>query len=249
MAAGYDVRSRLPWSLDTLQTSCRKLSSQTLVDKSFRQGFPTREGRGTTPVNRCAQADPTHPVSGHFRGDPGLPIPHSGRQVAAFLRPGHINLQALHQMSVERKKILVVEDNPGMLSQLRKRLYGEGYQPLGASNSEAAIQAMREQQPDLMVLDLGIIDEDAVNPSLDGFGLLGWVRRCMPEVTIPIIIFTVDDSERVDDLARRQGVHAVHRKAGGFNQLLKGIASALAGGSGSAADLDDDDDGDDEAAA
>ena len=116
-----------------------------------------------------------------------------------------------------------------MLSQLRKRLYGEGYDPLGAADSTTAINAIREHHPDLMILDMSVVVEGSVNSALDGMGVIGWVRRTMPEVNIPIIIFTVDDSELVDDFARREGVYAVYRKAGGFNQLLEAIAAALAG--------------------
>jgi CheY-like chemotaxis protein len=143
-------------------------------------------------------------------------------------------------MSAERKKVLVVEDNPGMLSQLRKRLYGEGYEPYGASDSTAGIKSIRDHQPDLMILDVSLAMEGTFNSSLDGMGVLEWVRRTMPEITIPVILYTVDESETVDTFAQRQGVYGVHRKAGGFNQLLQAIAAAL---NGKSSEPESDDDG------
>ena len=51
-------------------------------------------------------------------------------------------------------KILVVEDEPAILMGIRDNLEYEGHEVVSAEEGEAAIQLARDQQPDLIVLDI-----------------------------------------------------------------------------------------------
>ena len=67
-------------------------------------------------------------------------------------------------------RILVVEDDPAILTALREKLRMEGYDVRCAEDGEAARQRLLDEAFDLVLLDLMI-------PKLDGLSLLRWLRK------------------------------------------------------------------------
>ena len=78
------------------------------------------------------------------------------------------------------KKLLVVEDEGGLLEALRYTLSKEGYAVATATDGLQALQLARSFQPSLVLLDLLL-------PELDGLEVCRALRR---ESTIPIIMLT-----------------------------------------------------------
>ena len=78
------------------------------------------------------------------------------------------------------KKLLVVEDEGGLLEALRYTLSKEGYAVATATDGLQALQLARSFQPNLVLLDLLL-------PELDGLEVCRALRR---ESTIPIIMLT-----------------------------------------------------------
>lgn len=68
-------------------------------------------------------------------------------------------------------KILVVEDDTALGNSLEKGLRESGFEVWRASSARAARASLSEQMPELVVLDLGLPDED-------GFQLLEEWRGC-----------------------------------------------------------------------
>jgi DNA-binding response OmpR family regulator len=62
-------------------------------------------------------------------------------------------------------KILVVDDEPGILRFVRRALEGEGHTVLTANDGAAALRISAEHDPDLVILDL-------LMPGVSGFGVL-----------------------------------------------------------------------------
>jgi phosphoserine phosphatase RsbU/P len=83
-------------------------------------------------------------------------------------------------------RILVVEDDPAILRGLRDNLRGETYEVLTASDGETAYSLIREQHPDLVVLDVML-------PHLSGIELCRRVRG--EGVTTPILMLTAQEQE------------------------------------------------------
>ena len=83
------------------------------------------------------------------------------------------------------KKILIVEDDPTLLETLIYNLNREGYRVEGVSDGHVALKTIREQTPDLIVLDLML-------PGIDGLEITRILRQ---EMTIPIIMLTARDGE------------------------------------------------------
>jgi len=96
----------------------------------------------------------------------------------------------------DRKLILVVDDEPRMINFVRMNLELEGYRVSSASNGMEALQKVRDELPDLVILDV-------MMPELDGFETLELIRKTS---TVPVIMLTVKADE--EDKIRGLGLGA-----------------------------------------
>jgi DNA-binding response OmpR family regulator len=83
------------------------------------------------------------------------------------------------------KTILVVDDEPRIAALARDYLEHAGFAVVTASTGRAALEAVRRQRPDLVVLDLGL-------PELDGLDVTREIRR---DSSLPIVMLTARDDE------------------------------------------------------
>ena len=84
------------------------------------------------------------------------------------------------------KKILIVEDEPGIRLSLSDELESAGYQIFTAGDGEKALAAAGRRKPDLIILDLML-------PVIDGYEVCKKLR--MGGDRTPIIMLTVKDKE------------------------------------------------------
>lgn len=82
-------------------------------------------------------------------------------------------------------RVLVSEDEPGILNLVRGYLEREGYTVLAAADGLTGLSMAREERPDLIVLDLML-------PGLDGLELL---RRLRQESEVYVLVLTARDDE------------------------------------------------------
>jgi two-component system response regulator VicR len=83
------------------------------------------------------------------------------------------------------QKILVVEDEQPIADILKFNLEKEGYQVVVANDGDEAIEKARDEDPDLILLDIML-------PNKDGNEVLREVRK---DKSMPIIMLTAKDSE------------------------------------------------------
>jgi two-component system KDP operon response regulator KdpE len=88
-------------------------------------------------------------------------------------------------MADERKHILVVDDEPRMVRFVRMNLELEGYQVSTAANGMEALTKVREEIPDLVLLDI-------MMPEMDGYETLERIRQVS---SVPVIMLTVKAEE------------------------------------------------------
>jgi two-component system KDP operon response regulator KdpE len=90
------------------------------------------------------------------------------------------------------KVILVVDDEPRMVRFVRMNLELEGYQVVEASNGMQTLEKVRDEMPDLVLLDV-------MMPEMDGFETLERLREMS---TVPVIMLTVkgDEEDRIRGL-------------------------------------------------
>lgn len=85
-----------------------------------------------------------------------------------------------------KKKILIVEDEPGILLSLKDELESECYEVIPAEDGEKGLKAARDMMPDLIILDV-------MMPKLNGFEVCKQLRK--EGNRTPIIMLTVKDKE------------------------------------------------------
>jgi two-component system KDP operon response regulator KdpE len=94
--------------------------------------------------------------------------------------------------SPEGKLILLVDDEPHVIRFMRMNLEMEGFRVIGAQNGLEAIERVRKDLPDIVVLDV-------MMPKMDGFEALDEIRRVS---NVPVIMVTVrsDVMDRIHGL-------------------------------------------------
>lgn len=92
----------------------------------------------------------------------------------------------------ERKKplALVMEDEPSAVELLRRLLDRNGYQCVVAGDGQRGIDMAREQEPDIVLLDIAM-------PVLDGWSVLDSFSSDESLRAIPTIVVSVDDRTRL----------------------------------------------------
>jgi len=84
------------------------------------------------------------------------------------------------------KRVLIIEDEPGILLSLKDEFESEGYSVFTAEDGEKGFKMVKQQKPDLVILDIML-------PILDGYEVCKKLR--MEGDTTPIIMLTVKDKE------------------------------------------------------
>ncbi len=86
------------------------------------------------------------------------------------------------------KKILVVDDMAICREPIAEALRGRGYDVVCAASGEEALCKLRDQQPDIVLLDMAM-------PGLDGLAVLRTIRRNPEWRSLPVIMLT-DKADR-----------------------------------------------------
>ncbi|MNC09148.1 Sporulation initiation phosphotransferase F [compost metagenome] len=82
---------------------------------------------------------------------------------------------------MDKKKILIVDDQNGIRILLMEVFNVEGYQTFQASNGKLALEIVRKESPDLVLLDMKI-------PGMDGLDILKHIKQI--DVSIKVIMMT-----------------------------------------------------------
>jgi two-component system KDP operon response regulator KdpE len=120
-------------------------------------------------------------------------------------------------MSASPITVLVVDDEPPIRRLLRTSLTAQGYRIVEAGTAAAALAKIRDQPPDLIILDLGL-------PDSDGLDVIHSVRR---ESAVPIVVLSSRADERGKVEALDLGADDYLTKPFGMAELVARIRAAL----------------------
>jgi two-component system alkaline phosphatase synthesis response regulator PhoP len=81
------------------------------------------------------------------------------------------------------KKILIIEDEKVLSGLLKKKLRDIGYETYVTEDGEAGLKRMKEEKPDLILLDI-------IMPKKGGFEVLEEMQKSEPLKEIPVIIIS-----------------------------------------------------------
>ena len=82
-----------------------------------------------------------------------------------------------------KKTIMVVDDNPDIITIVRTILEGKGYSVLSATSGAELLNMLKTQKPDLIILDI-------MMPEMDGLEVLSRLKGLTETATIPVILLT-----------------------------------------------------------
>jgi CheY-like chemotaxis protein len=130
---------------------------------------------------------------------------------------------------MNRKKILIVDDNPVVVTALSMKLRSSGYDVLSAVDGSEAVSAARKQRPDLIVLDISFPPDVAHGGGVpwDGFLIMDWLHRMDEAKTIPVIILTGGDPAKYKARAIAAGAVSFFQKPVNNDELLAVIHKTL----------------------
>lgn len=113
--------------------------------------------------------------------------------------------------------ILVVDDNPQIRRALRTILISQGFVVLDARTGEEALDVIRQEHVDLILLDVNL-------PGMSGFETCKEIRRTS---SVPIIMITVRNSERDKVQAFDVGADDYVVKPFGTDELTARVRATL----------------------
>jgi CheY-like chemotaxis protein len=125
-----------------------------------------------------------------------------------------------------RKKILVVEDDAVVAKTLSLTLNARGYDVVCAADSCEAIKLVREQNPDVMLVDVGLQPDLGGAWLCDGFKVAQWLHQTSPK-KMPSIIISGSNKASYKSRAVSVGAEAFLAKPLNNTELVQTIKSAL----------------------
>jgi CheY-like chemotaxis protein len=81
------------------------------------------------------------------------------------------------------KTIMVVDDNPDIITIVRTILEGKGFNVLSASSGSECLEVLKSQKPDLIVLDI-------MMPEMDGLEVLTRLKGMTEFNSVPVVLLT-----------------------------------------------------------
>lgn len=123
-----------------------------------------------------------------------------------------------HDMA--KAKILIVDDDQDIRRLLGHRLKTEDYETVFASDAISAVNMARKEEPDLILLDLGL-------PAGDGYVVMERMKAMPALEGIPVIVVTARDVRAEQERIAHAGAEAVFQKPFDHGRLLDAIRTAL----------------------
>ena len=120
------------------------------------------------------------------------------------------------------RKILVADDDPIIRTVLSMELKRRGYQVLTAADASAAIAVVRDEKPDLILLDI-FFPPDVSGMGWDGFRIVEWLRRTGTAGDIPIFIISSAEPAKYRDCCLAAGATSFFQKPIKMPDLLDAI--------------------------
>ncbi len=123
----------------------------------------------------------------------------------------------------KNKTVMVVDDNPDIVTIVKTILEGKGYVVQSAYSGQEVFNLLSEQKPDLIVLDI-------MMPQMDGLEVLTRLKGEPSTATIPVILLTA--KVQYEDVlgGYKMGADYYITKPFTSTQLLNGINLLLGDG-------------------
>ena len=119
---------------------------------------------------------------------------------------------------MEKKKILIIDDEEQLVEFIKLRLEANGYEVDAAHDGNAGLEKAKEGKPDLILLDI-------MMPEKDGYTMLQDLKADADTRAIPVIMITAKPDMR--ELFELEGIDGYLTKPFSAEDLLPKIAGIL----------------------
>ncbi|MGW8250509.1 MAG: response regulator [Anaerolineales bacterium] len=110
-------------------------------------------------------------------------------------------------------RVLFIDDDPMTLETLGKAVEVFGHQSIWATNGQEALQTAREQDLDIIFLDISL-------PDIDGLTLIGKLRQIPSLASTPLLVLSASPELDAAELAYNAGAQAYLTKPIRLQTLL-----------------------------
>ncbi len=162
----------------------------------------------------------TFPVEKHLLGEDWVQTVEAARVLAPAPEEGLLG--SLESLGREVRRVAILEDEPGARRLLRRILQARGpYQIFEAENGRQGLELIRQERPDLILLDL-------MMPEVDGFAVLEALQADEDLQSIPVIVVTAKELTPAERARLSGHIQALLQK-GAFTdeELLREIGGAI----------------------
>ena len=121
---------------------------------------------------------------------------------------------------MSKKKILMVDDDKDLLRGIAIRLKANGYDTVVATDGIMAISVAKKEEPDLIILDIGL-------PAGNGFAVMERLKDLLSVAFIPIIVLSARDPAVWRDRALDAGARAFFQKPADHKEIMSVIQKIL----------------------
>ena len=119
-------------------------------------------------------------------------------------------------------RILIVEDNPANITLAVFLLQSAGHITLRARDAEAGLALARDEQPDLILMDIQL-------PGMDGLEATRLLKRAGATCAIPVIALTALAMKGDEERIRAAGCDGYIAKPIHYKDFLATVAAQLVG--------------------
>ncbi len=117
--------------------------------------------------------------------------------------------------------VLIVDDEPSTAGMYRLMLEQEGYRTVVVHGTGAAIKAIRQNDPDLLLLDV-------MMPGVSGLELCRYIRREPDLSLLPVVLVSAKSRSEDVEAGLEAGATMYLAKPVAKHELLQGISQAFA---------------------
>ncbi|MCK9517132.1 MAG: response regulator [Ottowia sp.] len=120
-----------------------------------------------------------------------------------------------------KPRVLITEDEPNIVESLTFILTRAGYEVSSVADGEAAMQRLRAERPDVMILDLMV-------PKLNGFEVLKRVKSDPALASLPVLVLSAKGQAHDRQMAEEIGADAFVTKPFSNRDLVERIGRLCA---------------------
>ncbi|UYV35906.1 response regulator [Rhodobacteraceae bacterium D3-12] len=120
------------------------------------------------------------------------------------------------------KHVLLIEDEPNIIEAISFILSRDGWKVDTHSNGQTAMDALRDKQPDLLILDVML-------PGMSGYDILRCVREDGEMAGLPVLMLTARGQTKDREMAEKFGANRFMTKPFSNAEVLDAVRALVSG--------------------